>query len=157
MSHDKFGNNQFIASKSTEPVAYKKISKILKILKSQAITTYLPVYSNVSSTKTKAPPYTTITCRKSNKFSKFEENASYDITFNLSKKTSNGKVFVNVYLEKLKFIKTNPIYSQDSIMTFELADSDDDDDDEPTKPKNLKQNTQKIDSDVEPDSPDDTE
>ena len=91
------GNPVFIAREENENYyTIKDIADKLVVKYS----TFLPFYHNEQYN------FSTIRFIKDSKF-KPEENCFYDIEYKVTQKTKDEKVFINCYIQKMKFISKN--------------------------------------------------
>ena len=111
LKQDQFKNEIFIASdaKVSEHDVQEELSNIYRALKEKNITTFLPVFL--------AHSYSTIRFKHENKF-KFEEGATYELSFNIRQIERGDKVYVNCYILKSRLVFKAPAIERGELMIF---------------------------------------
>ena len=109
LKQDQFKNEIFIAGDSGEPEEREELSNICRALKEKNITTFLPVFSGNG--------YSTIRFRHENKF-KFEEGATYELSFDIRQIERGDKVYVNCYILKSRLVFKAPVIERGELMIF---------------------------------------
>ena len=109
---DQYKNSIFIVgtNKPEEKDAFHRLTKFHEALKNQNITTFLPLYST--------PEYATIRFKPNTKF-KFVESNTYELEFNIRKKTYEGKEYVSCFVNKSKLISKAALVDYGELMTLE--------------------------------------
>lgn len=97
---DDYSNCIFIASQKYEPVVYKTLAKYSKKLVDKEYDTFIPIFHN------NVFEYCTI--RFKNIDMKLSKNATYAVTFEITKKERKGKIYVNCYTQSVKLVKPAP-------------------------------------------------
>ena len=95
---DDYKNHCFIVSKKFNPESYEYVKALNGKLYRLFPDSYNPIYWNEKF------EYVVIQCVRDSKF-KFTESYLYDITFDVTQKTVDNKVYVNCVLSKTKFVK----------------------------------------------------
>ena len=109
---DQYKNSIFIVgtNKPEEKDAFDRLTKFHEALKNQNISTFLPLYST--------PEYATIRFKPNTKF-KFVEGNTYELEFNIRKKTYEGKEYVSCFVNKSKLISKAALVDYGELMTLE--------------------------------------
>ena len=97
---DQFENAIFIADKKREPDTYQQLNGYYKQLKESTPEIFLPIYSNQEHN------YSTI---RVNSPMKYETNATYSIKFSIRKVIKGEKTYINVNIDRIKFLKPAPV------------------------------------------------
>ena len=123
---DQFDNSCYVVNMDKEQKQYKKLSKYYKQLNAECSESFLPIYEN---TKYK---YATLRLKKDEKVTKLKLNTNdvVDVKFNIYKKQSEEKVFVNCYVSSIKLVKRAEPVDLGDAMTFTDSDDDDDEDED---------------------------
>ena len=90
---DKYGSIVFIATKLLDPDNFTKIGGYNDKLIAKNYDTFLPTFVHNEH------DYATLRCFKSTKY-KLDIGFMYDIDFDVKVKSKNGKMYVNIYLNK---------------------------------------------------------
>lgn len=97
---DKFQNPVFIASgtKDNEKMNYDTLKEYHEKLEDKDYGTFLPIYNSDEHN------YTTIRFKKNDKYNP-KPRAKYDVDFKIKTITKNQKIYVNCYIERMKFVE----------------------------------------------------
>jgi hypothetical protein len=104
--YDRFDNAIFIANPLREPRAFKKLSKYYGQIKDKFQDTFLPIYCSEEH------KYASICIRKSNLTRQLAENNVYNVKFALKKRSQDGKIYLNCFVDEIDLICKAPVYDE---------------------------------------------
>ena len=108
---DNYDNSIFVVSNNPEDKnAFDRLTVFTNILKSQNISTFLPIYATKD--------YASIRFKKDSKF-KFSEGSTYELEYVIRKKQHEGKEYVSCYINKSKLVKKGDVINYGEILKLE--------------------------------------